>query len=114
MIVPLLDRQYCRLSKLIEEVETARECSQTLTKQRAVTAMSFMMEIEASRPSPLDQLVADYPAQKLAHHPTLDFCRQLFGVPDEDEDVAQRLQVKISKVRGWRELGRRTTPRSCL
>jgi predicted DNA binding CopG/RHH family protein len=35
MIVPLLDRQCCRLSKLIEEVETARECSQTLTKQKA-------------------------------------------------------------------------------
>jgi hypothetical protein len=77
--------------------------------------MSFMMEIDAARPSPLDQLVADYfYAQKLEHHPTLDFCRQVFGVPDEDEAVAQRLRVAISTVRGWRELGRRATSRSCL
>jgi hypothetical protein len=70
--------------------------------------MSFMMEIDAARPSPLDQLVADYfCAQRLEHHPTLDFCRQVLGVPDKDEAVAQRLSVAISTVRGWRELGRR-------
>ena len=72
--------------------------------------MSFMMEIDAARPSPLDQLANDFfYAQKHEHHPTLDFCRQLFGVPDEDAAVAQRLHVSISRVRGWRELGRRAT-----
>jgi hypothetical protein len=70
--------------------------------------MSFMMEIDAAQLSPLDQLVVDYfYAQKLEHHPTLDFCRQVLGVPDKDEAVAQRLRVAISTVRGWRELGRR-------
>ena len=77
--------------------------------------MSFMMKIDAARPSPLDQLVADYPhVRKPDHHPTLDFCRQLCGVPDKDADVAQRLRVSISKVRDWRALGYRASPRSCL
>jgi hypothetical protein len=72
--------------------------------------MSFMMEIDAARLSPLEQLVVDYfYAQKLDHHPTIDFCRQVFGVPDEDEAVAQRLRVAISEVRGWREVGRRAS-----
>jgi hypothetical protein len=72
--------------------------------------MSFMMKIDAARLSPLDQLVVDYfYMQKLEHHPTIDFCRQVFGVPDEDNAVAQRLSVAISTVRGWREVGRRAT-----
>ncbi len=78
--------------------------------------MSFMMEIDAARPSPLDQLVVDYfYGQHLEHRPTIDFCRQVLGVPDKDETIAQRLRVAVSTVRGWREVGRRatTTPWSC-
>ncbi len=76
--------------------------------------MSFMMEIDAARRSPLDQLAVDYfYAQKLEHHPSLDFCRQVFGVPDKDEAVARRLGVAISTVRNWREVGRRALPWSC-
>jgi hypothetical protein len=72
--------------------------------------MSFMMEIDAARLSPLEQLVADFfYARKLGHHPTIDFCRQVFGVPDKDEAVAQRLRVAVARVRGWREVGRRAS-----
>ncbi len=74
--------------------------------------MSFMMQIEAAQRSPLDQLAVDFYAEK-SPHPSLDFCRRLFGVPDADEKVARRLNVAVSMVRGWRELGRRTSRWRC-
>ena len=75
--------------------------------------MSFMMQIEAAQRPPLEQLAVDYYYAEKTVHPSLDFCRRLFGVPEEDEKIARRLSVAVSTVRGWRELGRRATPRSC-
>jgi hypothetical protein len=76
--------------------------------------MSFMMQIDASQRSPLDQLAVDYfYAEKMAH-PSIEFCRRVHGVPDDDEKVARRLSVAVSTVRGWRDVGRRAHPRSCL
>lgn len=72
--------------------------------------MSFMMRIDASRRSPLDQLAADYAAIKMTKaSPSIDFCRRVLGVPESDEGVARRLDVSVATVRGWREIGRRTT-----
>ena len=74
---------------------------------------SFMMRIEAAQRSPLDQLAFDY-SQLRAGHPSLEFCRCVVGVPEDDETVARRLSVTVSLVRGWRDLGRRASPRwSC-
>ncbi len=75
--------------------------------------MSFMMQIEAAQRSPLDQLAVDYYYAERSGHPSIDFCRRVFGVPDCDEKVARRLSVAVSTVRGWRELGRRASPGSC-
>ena len=75
--------------------------------------MSFMMQIEAAQRPPLDQLAYDYFNAEKTVHPSLDFCRQVFGVPDNDEKVARRLSVAVSTVRAWRELGRRANPRGC-
>lgn len=75
--------------------------------------MSFMMQIEAAQRPPLEQLAVDYFYTEKTGHPSLDFCRQVLGVPEDDEKVARRLSVAVSTVRGWRELGRRATPRSC-
>jgi len=71
--------------------------------------MSFMMQIEASQRSPLDQLAMDYLYAEKTGHPSVDFCCKVYGVPEHDDVVAKRLSVAISTVRGWRELGRRAT-----
>jgi hypothetical protein len=34
--------------------------------------------------------------------------------PDDPTKVARRLSVAVSLVRGWRDVGRRAHPRSCL
>ena len=75
--------------------------------------MSFMMEIEAAQRPPLDQLAYDYYYVEKTVHPSLDFCRRVFGVPEQDEKIARRLGVAVSTVRGWRELGRRASQWSC-
>jgi hypothetical protein len=72
--------------------------------------MSFMMRIEATQRAPLDQLAVDYFYAQRSGLPSIDFCRQLFGVPESDDVVARRLSVAVSTVRGWREVGRRATP----
>ena len=76
--------------------------------------MSFMMQIDAAQRSPLDQLAADYFYLEKTAHPSIDFCRRVHGVPDDDEKVARRLSVAVSTVRSWRDVGRRAHPRSCL
>lgn len=78
--------------------------------------MSFMMRIEAAQRPPLEQLAVDFfnhQHQQQSEHPSIDLCRRIFGVPDTDEAVAKRLSVAVSKVRGWRELGRRASRWSC-
>lgn len=69
--------------------------------------MSFMAEIDAARPSKLDQLAIDY--LSLRTGPSLDFCRRVFGVEAADDVVARRLGVAISTVRGWRVLGKKAS-----
>ena len=78
--------------------------------------MSFMMRIEAAQRSPLDQLAVDYFHAEKTFHPSIDFCRRVYGVPEGDEVVAKRLSVAVSMVRGWRDVGKRANPcpRSCL
>jgi hypothetical protein len=71
--------------------------------------MSFMLQIEAAQRPPLDQIAVDYYVARTAH-PSIDFCRRLLGVPEDDEKIARRLGVAVAAVRGWRELGRRATP----
>jgi len=76
--------------------------------------MSFMMQIDAARRPPLDQLAADYRAITSARlEPSIDFCRRALGVPEADEVVARRLDVPVAVVRGWREVGRRASAWSC-
>lgn len=76
--------------------------------------MSFMMQIDAARPPPLDQLAADYWAIKLSRaEPSIGFCLQTLGVPEPDAAVARRLGVSVATVRGWREIGRRASSWSC-
>lgn len=76
--------------------------------------MSFMMEIEAARPAPLEQLAADFSAIRAAKmEPSIDFCQQVVGVPESDVDVARRLRVAVDRVRDWREVGRRACPWRC-
>lgn len=70
----------------------------------------FMMEIDAARRSPLDQLALDYLSRRL-ESPSLDFCRRACGVREEDAVVARRLGVAIAMVRTWREIGRRVSGR---
>lgn len=70
--------------------------------------MSFMMEIDASRPSPLERLAVDYLTLR-SGNPSPEFCRLALGVQVEDKVIARRLGVAISTVRGWRELGRRAS-----
>lgn len=71
---------------------------------------SFMMEIEAAQRSPLDQLAVDYFYAQKTQHPSIDFCRRVYGVPEGDDTVAKRLSVAVSTVRDWRSIGRRATP----
>ncbi|HSX22348.1 MAG TPA: hypothetical protein VLE97_06185 [Gaiellaceae bacterium] len=73
-----------------------------------------MMRIEAAQRSPLDQLVVDYFYVEKTVHPSIDFCCKVYGVPERDDVVAKRLSVAVSTVRGWRDVGRRASPRSCL
>jgi hypothetical protein len=68
---------------------------------------SFMMEIDAARLSPLDQLAVDFPNVQRFGQPSIDFCRRVFGVPESDELIGRRLGVTVATVRGWREVGRR-------
>jgi len=75
--------------------------------------MSFMLKIEATQRSPLDQLALDYFYAERTAHPSIDFCRRVLGVPEADDKVARRLSVAVSTVRGWRELGRRASRWSC-
>jgi hypothetical protein len=76
--------------------------------------MSFMMQIDAARRPPLDQLAVDYWAIKLAKaEPSVGFCCQTLGVPESDDAVARRLGVPVATVRGWREIGRRASSWSC-
>ena len=75
--------------------------------------MSFMMQIEAAQRPPLDQLAVDFFYTEKSAHPSIDFCRRVVGVPEEDEKVARRLSVAVSTVRGWRELGRRARGWDC-
>lgn len=75
--------------------------------------MSFMLRIEAAQRAPLDQLVADYFYKLRSGKPSIDFCRQLLGVPESDDVVARRLSVAVSTVRGWRDVGRRATCPGC-
>lgn len=73
--------------------------------------MSFMMEIEAVHAalySPLDLLVQDF-FKIRSGLPSVDFCRQAAGLPDSDAAIARRLSVAISRVRGWRDIGRRAS-----
>jgi hypothetical protein len=69
--------------------------------------MPFMMDIDAARPSKLDQLAIDY--FSLRTGPSIDFCRRAIGVEAADDVVARRLGVAISTVRGWRVIGRRAS-----
>ena len=75
--------------------------------------MSFMMQIEAAQRPPLEQLAVDFFYAEKTVNPSLDFCRRVLGVPDDDEKIARRLSVAVSTVRGWRELGRRASRWSC-
>lgn len=75
--------------------------------------MSFMLQIEAAQRPPLDQLAYDYLYAEKSVHPSIDFCRRLLGVPEDDTKVARRLSVAVSTVRGWRELGRRASRWGC-
>lgn len=68
--------------------------------------MPFMVEIDAARPQPLDQLAQDFFMLR-TKTPSLEFCRRVAGVEVSDEILARRLSVAISTVRSWRELGRR-------
>jgi hypothetical protein len=73
---------------------------------------SFMMEIDAARLSPLDQLAMDYFTLRTGQ-PSLDFCCRALGVREEDVVVARRLSVAASTVRSWREIGRRVSGWRC-
>jgi hypothetical protein len=75
--------------------------------------LSFMMEIDSSRCSPLDQLAIDFPHVQRSGQPSLDFCRRVYGVPESDEIIARRLGISVLMVRGWREVGRRAGSWGC-
>lgn len=77
--------------------------------------MSFMLEIEAAyaaQYTPLEMLAANY-FQIRSGRPSIDFCRQAVGVPATDAEIARRLSVAISTVRGWRDIGRRASGGTC-
>jgi hypothetical protein len=74
---------------------------------------SFMMEIEAAQRPPLDQLAMDYFQARRPAQPSIDFCRRMCGLSENDDIVAKRLSVAIAAVRGWREVGRRANGWSC-
>ncbi len=70
--------------------------------------MSFMLEIDNARPSPLEQLATEY--LLLRSGPSVEFCRRAVGVDADDAVIAKRCGVAISTVRHWREIGRRAQP----
>lgn len=72
-----------------------------------------MMEIDAARRSPLDQLAVDFPHVARSGQPSIDFCCRVCGVTESDEVVGRRLGVTVSMVRGWREVGRRARSWGC-
>lgn len=72
----------------------------------------FMMEIEASQRSPLDQLAIDFFTNR-SGTPSMDFCRRAAGLPDNDLEIAHRLGVAIATVRGWRQVGRKANRWCC-
>lgn len=65
-----------------------------------------MLEIEASRRAPLDELAIMWLSQR-SGLPSVEFCRHAAGVDAADVVVARRLGVAISTVRAWRAAGRR-------
>jgi len=67
---------------------------------------SFMLEIDASRRAPLDELAIMWLSQR-SGLPSAEFCRHAAGVEADDAVIARRLGVAISTVRGWRAAGRR-------
>jgi hypothetical protein len=67
-----------------------------------------MLEIDNSRPPPLEQLAMAHLCMPTGA--SIDFCRQAAGVPATDEQIAKRLRVAISTVRSWREIGRSSAP----
>jgi hypothetical protein len=74
-----------------------------------------MMEIDAARRPPLEQLAVDYLTIR-SGHPSLDFCCRVAGLSATDADVARvasRLGVAVSTVRSWREIGRRARGWTC-
>lgn len=71
--------------------------------------MSFMLEIESVRRRPLDELAAQWFAQRTAKA-SEEFCRFAAGVPATDEEISRRLGVALSTVREWRSIGRRWQP----
>jgi len=71
-----------------------------------------MMQIDAARRPPLDQLAADFLWIK-PDHPSIDFCCRVLGVSESDQVVARRLNVAVATVRGWREIGRRASRGHC-
>lgn len=75
--------------------------------------MSFMMQIDAAQRPPLEQLAVDFFYVEKSAHPSIEFCRRVLGVPEDDAKVAKRLDVAVSEVRSWRELGRRASRWSC-
>lgn len=76
--------------------------------------MSFMLQIDAARRGPLDQLAIDYGTiVKAGPGASIDFCCRVLGVTEADEVVARRLRVSVGVVRGWREIGRRACSGGC-
>lgn len=65
--------------------------------------LSFMVQIDETRPGPLDQLAIDYLATRRV---SSDFCRRVSGLMEEDAVIARRLGVTVRVVREWRVVGR--------
>ena len=74
---------------------------------------SFMMEIESAQRPPLEQLAVDYSHASRPAQPSIEFCRRVCGISEQDAVVAKRLDVAIAAVRSWREVGRRANGWSC-
>ena len=74
---------------------------------------SFMLEIESAQRPPLEQLAVDYFQASRPDQPSIEFCRRVCGIAEQDAVVAKRLSVAIAAVRGWREVGRRSNGWSC-
>ena len=66
------------------------------------------MEIDSTRPAPLDQLALDHIYLRTPN-PSIDFCRRVAGIEAPDEVIARRLSIAVSTVRGWRKIGQRAS-----